>query len=75
MLKLVKCEDLPFGVREYKGLRGFPEGKTRVRMRAGQFAKVFVKTENGVREFTPTISADGYLVCDSNLEMGNNQHL
>lgn len=32
-------------------LQGFPPGKYRIRLRANEWAKVFVKTPDGIKEF------------------------
>jgi len=43
---------LVYGVREPLPLRGFPEGRTRIRMRPGKFVRVYVRPpDGGVREF------------------------
>lgn len=40
-----------FGVQEPKKLRGFPEGRVRIRQRNDDFAQAFVKTPTGIRHF------------------------
>ena len=43
---------LVYGVREPLPLRGFPEGRARIRMRPGKFVRVYVRPlAGGVREF------------------------
>lgn len=39
------------GVQEPKEIIGAPDGKQRLRMRSREYARLFVKTENGIREF------------------------
>lgn len=46
-------KDFVVGVQPTKPLRRFPEGKIRIRMRAGEFAKAFVRTGAvGIRVFS-----------------------
>jgi hypothetical protein len=40
-----------FGIQEPKPLRNFPEGRIRLRLRNMDFAKAFVKTADGIREY------------------------
>jgi hypothetical protein len=40
-----------FGVHKPKPLRGFPPGKVRLRLRNTEFARGFVRDENGIRHF------------------------
>lgn len=42
---------LIFGVKEQKPLRGFPEGRVRIRARNEAFMIAFVKTATGIRKF------------------------
>jgi hypothetical protein len=52
---------VPFGAVDPKPLKGFPEGKSRLRIRAKDFVKVRIKTETGIREFYPH-EVDGFWV-------------
>lgn len=40
-----------YGVCEPKPLKGFPEGKARIRMRNTDFVMVYVRTFDGIRQF------------------------
>jgi hypothetical protein len=60
-----------FGVQEPLPLAGFPAGRARISMRRDSYATVFIKTENGIRAFTPCIH-DGCWVCDPQLERQRN---
>ena len=40
-----------WGVVEPKPLKGFPEGRVKLRLRNKDFARAFVKTSNGIRSF------------------------
>jgi hypothetical protein len=42
---------IAFGTASPLPLKGFPSGKYRIRLRPNEWAKVYVKTENGIREF------------------------
>lgn len=42
-----------FGIQEICPLRGFPEGRARVRMRVGEVARVFIKTTDGILCYIP----------------------
>ena len=57
MIKIGK--PIAFGTDEPLPLKGFPRGKYRVRLRPNEFAKVYVKTEDGICEFTAKIT-DGH---------------
>jgi hypothetical protein len=48
-----KLINLPvvFGVSAPKPLNNFPHGKTRIRLRSNEFAKVYVRNPEGIREF------------------------
>lgn len=48
-----------FGVCELKPLRGFPEGKKRIRMRTNKVVKVFVRS-GGVTSQFAVEQCDGY---------------
>jgi len=50
---------IAFGTDAPLPLKGFPRGKYRVRLRPNEFAKVYIKTENGIREFIAEIT-DGH---------------
>ena len=59
-----------FGITKPKPLKGFPDGKTRIRMRSNALSKVYVKTSDGVIVFT-VIEKDGCWTPSH--EMGRNQ--
>jgi hypothetical protein len=40
-----------FGVQEPLPLRGFPQGRYKIKMRNTDFARVFVRSKDGIREF------------------------
>ena len=40
-----------FGVQELKPLHGFPAGKVRVKLRNNDYAKFYVRTPDGIRQF------------------------
>lgn len=42
---------LAFGSTELKPLKGFPDGRIRIRIRNNEFVRVFVKTENEIQQF------------------------
>lgn len=48
-----------FGVRKISKLCGFPRGRVRIRMRNGEFAQVFVKTNRGIRKFYVAVDRRG----------------
>lgn len=48
-----KVADIPFGTGPVPKLEGFPEGKTRIRQRQYDTARVFVRNESGIVEFVP----------------------
>jgi len=50
-----------FGTDTPLPLKGFPRGKYRVRLRPAEFARVYVKTDDGIREFAAEIE-DGHWV-------------
>lgn len=60
---------VPFGVTEPKPLKGFPEGKARIRIRHDEFVKIRILNKKGIREFHPK-DQDGFWVplceCGSN---------
>lgn len=43
--------DVVFGMHEPKPLKGFPEGKTKLKMRGDDWARVYVKTKDGIQEW------------------------
>jgi hypothetical protein len=48
----VTGKSLVFGVRDPLPLRGFPEGRARIRMRPAAFVRVYVRPpDGGAREF------------------------
>ena len=51
MAVIVKGEHYIFGVKKALPLRGFPEGRARVRMRSNSWAVVFVKTKHGIKQY------------------------
>lgn len=63
-----------FGVREPKPIVGAPEGRQRIRMRNKSFAKLFVKTSNGIRCFILQDGGDHWFVTPE-LEQGRNVRL
>jgi len=40
-----------FGIQDTKPLRGFPDGRVRIRLRNDGFAQAFVKSATGIRHF------------------------
>ena len=40
-----------FGVQKLKPLRGFPDGKVRIKMRNTAFAQIYIRTPEGIRQF------------------------
>lgn len=40
-----------YGITPILPLRGFPEGKTRIRMRSGELVKIRVRSADGIRSF------------------------
>lgn len=64
---------VPFGMQPCGGLVGFPEGRKRIRQRNDKAARVYVKTESGIREFIPELGEGGVWLCDYRLEQGSNQ--
>lgn len=59
-----------FGVQELKPLRGFPTGKVRIKMRNTEYAKFYVKTPEGIRQFVAKDYGD-YWECSH--EQGRNE--
>jgi len=51
---------IPFGVVELpKEMTGFPKGQMKIRMRAGDIVTVYIRTQDGIEEWVPTVLADG----------------
>jgi len=44
---------VPFGVIKPLPMDGFPEGRVKIEIRPDEWVRIFIKTENGIREFTP----------------------
>ena len=53
MAILLVGDKVPFGLVPILPLVGFPEGKTRIRIRKNDFVRIYVKTKNGVECFCP----------------------
>ncbi len=56
--------NIAFGITEGvspEKLRGFPEGKVRIRFRPEDFAQVFVKTEDGIIGYYVRETKDGFI--------------
>lgn len=51
-MAIIYGKKLVFGIHAALPLVGFPAGKIRVRMRADDFVRAFVRDDVGVREFT-----------------------
>lgn len=60
-----------FGVREPKPIIGAPAGRQRLRMRNTSTARLFVKSETGIRSFA-LIDMGHHWYCDPKLEQGRN---
>ena len=60
-----------FGVREPKPIVGAPAGKQRLRMRNGCSASLFIKTADGIRNFSLVDMGETWF-CDPTLEKGRN---
>jgi len=50
-----------WGVTEPLPLKGFPKGRVKLRLRSDDFARAFVKTEQGTRSFF-VAKQDGYWI-------------
>ena len=59
-----------WGVQKPKPLANFPKGKIRLRVRNTDFARAFVKTETGIRQF---IVKDTGETWEPMLEQGRNE--
>lgn len=59
-----------FGIRERKPLKGFPEGRVKIRLRNTDFARAFVKTASGIRQFI-VAEVDGFWT--PKFEQGSNE--
>ena len=44
-------KNIVFGIMHIKPLHGFPNGRIRLRLRPNDFASVWVRTPDGIREF------------------------
>ncbi len=51
-----------FGVTTPLPLIGFPAGKVRIKMRAGEFAKVFIRDAGGIRCFIPRKDGEFWVI-------------
>jgi len=51
MLIFSKNNNAVFGMVDELPLVGFPEGKAKIKLRNDEFARVFIKTKSGIREF------------------------
>lgn len=60
-----------FGVREPKPITGAPEGRQRLRMRNTSLARLFVKTDSGIRHFILEDKEDTWF-CNPQMEQGRN---
>lgn len=60
-----------WGVREPKPIFGAPEGQHRLRMNKSEFAKLFVRTANGIRQFGLEDCGDRWF-CNPKLEQRAN---
>lgn len=58
-----------WGVKERKPLKGFPEGRVKIRLRNTDFARAFVKTTSGIRQFI-VAEVDGFWI--PKFEQGSN---
>jgi hypothetical protein len=52
-----------FGVCEKKPLLHFPPGKAKIRMRNTDFVQVFIRNENGIRQFLAKDCGDHWEPC------------
>lgn len=59
-----------FGAGEPKPLKGFPPGRAKIRIRNDDFVRVYIKSDDGIREFT-VFEEDGHWV--PAFEGGSNQ--
>jgi len=50
-MAVISSKNLVFGIRPMLPLKGWPEGRVRVRLRATDFAWGYVKTPSGIRQF------------------------
>jgi hypothetical protein len=51
MAAIIGSMRITYGLEDAKPLRGFPSGLIRIRQRADNFTRAFVKTESGIRHF------------------------
>jgi len=68
-VKLIGDTSIIWGVRPTLPLKGFPEGKIKLRLRNNSFAKAFVKTKQGIRSFY-VAEKDGFWI--PKYEQGSN---
>lgn len=64
--------EIIFAIREPKPLRGFPEGRVRLRLRNDEFARAFVRTPEGIRHFIVQETPDGFWEPVPGCEQGRN---
>lgn len=57
----IECPIPLFGETATLPLKGFPEGKIKIKVRAGEFTTVYVKTEDAIFKYLPGTMA-GYVV-------------
>jgi len=50
-MAVIKSNPAIWGIVKPKPLKGFPEGKIRIKLRCNDFAKAFVKTNDSIRCF------------------------
>jgi len=53
MAAIIINNRVPFGLVDPLRVEGFPEGRVKIRIRPGEFVRIFIKTQNGIREFYP----------------------
>ena len=59
MARITHGAEILFGVITPLPLKGFPKGRTRIRMRNNDIVKIWVRTEDGIEMWAPT-EHDGY---------------
>lgn len=64
--------NLVFGVKPRKPITGLPPGKVRLRMRASDFAKAYVRDSMGIRQF---VLEDNGMTWAVGIEHGSNRRL
>ena len=70
MAAIVIGERCVFGIQDPKKIIGAPEGRQRLRLRSNGFARLFVKTDDGIREFCLEDGGDHWRV---GFETGRNK--